>query len=320
MNGTGAGSSFLERGREMGSASGAPGWLRRLGRRVLEGGRIAVVGVLCGLFSPGASRLEASEYRIAEVREADQLLPGGGSQVLARGRALVASWSVRTGPAGLLLLIGAGQRLEFQGQSLTHLEKGGLPGAHTPVRSFLKPGPGGPVSAGARLRAADPVFELDSGTLLAEVGVHPLSLSCSLLEIDARNAVFALTAHPARGALVSVLKGQVKIRFPDKTVAFLNAGKSLRTAGGVPPQLGLLDEQSDSQEHKRGLTRLSMSTPPAPGVLGGEPVAGAIGTGVDAPFDLTRRRRAALLTAPNPDAVGQPEVSPELPAAQIPSN
>ena len=38
----------------------------------------------------------------------------------------------------------------------------------------------------------------------------------------------------------------------------------------------------------------------------------AVGTGGEAPFDLSRRRRAALLTAPSPDQIGLPEVSPEL--------
>ena len=88
--------------------------------------------------------------------------------------------------------------------------------------------------------------------------------------------------------------------------------KSLRIASGIPPRLGLLDESPEGQEPKRGLMRLSSAELPGASGLSAE-APNAVGNGGEAPFDLSRRRRAALLTAPSPDQIGLPEVSPELP-------
>jgi hypothetical protein len=161
------------------------------------------------------------------------------------------------------------------------------------------------------MRASDSVCNLREGTLLAEIGARPFSLSCPQLQVDARSAVFALTTGPTQGALLTVLQGQVKVRTQERTVVFVGPGKSLRIASGLPPRLGLLDESFEGQEHKRGLMRLSGAQSPDATGLAGE-ASNGVGTGGEAPFDLSRRRRAALLTAPSPDQIGLPEVSPEL--------
>jgi hypothetical protein len=137
-----------------------------------------------------------------------------------------------------------------------------------------------------------------------------VSLETAQIRIDARSATFALSTSLASGDLLSVLKGQVKVRNPDKSVIFVNAGKSLRTGIGIYPKLGLLDDQQESLEHKQGLALLS-NNPLANPVPSDTP--GTVGTGAETPFDLQSRRRAALLTAPNEPNIGRPDVSPELP-------
>jgi hypothetical protein len=193
------------------------------------------------------------------------------------------------------------------GRCDTELEADSRPLEGQQVHTFLKP-----LNNGSGGRASDTVFSLREGTLLAEIGERPFSLSCPHLQIDARRAVFAITSTPSLGALLSVLEGQIKVRTADRSVVFVGAGKSLRVASGIPARLGLLDESPEGQEHRRGLIRLTGSEATSPGGLV-EQTPESVGTGGEAPFDISRRRRAALLTAPSPDQIGLPEVSPELP-------
>jgi hypothetical protein len=198
-------------------------------------------------------------------------------------------------------------RMEFLGRCDTELAAVSRPLEARQIHTFLKPAPDG-----SPLRASDSVFTLHEGTLLAEVGEQPISLSCPHLLLDARKVVFAITSVPSQGALLTVLLGQVKVRTTDQSVIFVGAGKCLRIASGTPPRLGLLDETPGGQEHRRGLLRLSVAETSGSGGTALEASA-AVGTGAEAPFDLSRRRRAALLTAPSPEQIGLPEVSPELP-------
>ncbi len=269
------------------------------GRRVR--GLVGACAVLCG------HGVEASSFRVAEASGAQRWVSEREREPLAAGQGAVAPWRAVTGEGGRLLLFGGGIRLEFMGRCDTELAAMSRPLDAPQVHTFLKPGTGG-----GPVRASDSVFNLREGTLLAEIGERPLSLSCPQLQVDARSAVFAITSTPSQGALLTVLAGQVKVRTQDRSVIFVGPGKSLRVASGIPPRLGLLDESPDSQEHKRGLMRLSSAEIPGAASLTQE-TPDAVGTGAEAPFDLSRRRRAALLTAPSPDQIGLPEVSPELP-------
>jgi hypothetical protein len=269
------------------------------GRRV-RGLLVGACAALCGY------GVEASSFRVGEASGAQRWVSEQERGPLAPGQGAAAPWRAVTAEGGRLLLLGSGMRLEFMGRCDTELAAMSRPLDPQQVHTFLKPGP----TAGT-LRASDSVFNLREGTLLAEIGERPLSLSCPHLQLDARSAVFALTSAPAQGALLTVLQGQVKVRTQERTVIFVGAGKSLRIASGTPPRLGLLDETPGGLEHKRGLIRLSSAEAPGGAGLTAE-APEAVGTGGEAPFDLSRRRRAALLTAPSPDQIGLPEVSPEL--------
>lgn len=254
-----------------------------------------------------AHAVEASSFRVGEATGAQRWVSEQEREPLAPGQGAAAPWRAVTAEGGRLLLLGGGMRLEFTGRCDTELAAMSRPLDAQQVHTFLKPGTGA-----TPVRASDSVFNLREGTLLAEIGERPLSLSCPHLQVDVRSAVFALTSGPTQGALLTVLQGQIKVRTQDRTVIFVGPGKSLRVASGLPPRLGLLDESPEGQEHKRGLMRLSSAElPGASGLTADAP--NAVGTGGEAPFDLSRRRRAALLTAPSPEQIGLPEVSPELP-------
>ncbi len=250
---------------------------------------------------------QASPFRVAEAQGAQHWVSEEQREPLAPGQSASAPWRAVTEEGGRLLLFGSGMRMEFLGRCDAELAAMSRPLEARQIHTFLKPGP-----ESGTVRASDSVFTLRQGTLLAEVGEQPLSLSCPHLLLDARKAVFAITSTPEQGALLTVLLGQVKVRTPDRTVIFVGAGKCLRITSGIPPRLGLLDEIAGGQEHRRGLLRLSGAE--IPGATGApQETAAAVGTGAEAPFDLSRRRRAALLTAPSPEQIGLPEVSPELP-------
>jgi hypothetical protein len=249
----------------------------------------------------------AGPFVVAEATDAKRWVSEQQREPLVAGQNAAAPWRAVTGDGGRLLLVGAGMRLEFMGRCDTSLAAASRPLDARQIHTFLKPG-----TQGAVLRASESVFDLKEGTLLAEVGERPLSLSCPHLLADGRNSVFAVTSSPSQGALLSVLRGQVKVRTPDSTVLFVGKGKSLRIASGIPPRLGLIEENPEGQEHRRGLLRLSSAEPA--GAFGtAEATPETVGTGAEAPFDLSRRRRAALLTAPGQEQIGLPEVSPELP-------
>lgn len=270
-----------------------------VGRR-LRGLLAGAYAALCG------HALEAASFRVCEASGAQRWVSEQERNPLEAGQGLAAPWRAVTAEGGRLLLLGSGMRLEFTGRCDTELAAMSRPLDARQVHTFLKPG-----AAVTPVRASDSVFNLRQGTLLAEVGERPLSLSCAQLQADARSAVFALTASPAQGALLTVLAGQVKVRTSERTVIFVGPGKSLRIASGLPPRLGMLEESPEGQEHKRGLMRLS--TTDSSGATGpAAEASNAVGSGGEAPFDLSRRRRAALLTAPSPDQIGLPEVSPEL--------
>lgn len=251
--------------------------------------------------------LQAAPFCVAEATGTRRWLSREVGEPVTPGQNASAPWRVSTEEGGRLLLLGGGMRLEFLGRSAAELSAASRPPEARQIHTFLKPAPEG----GAQ-RASDSVFTLTEGTLLAEVGEQPLSLTCPDALLDARSAVFAMSAVPEQGALLTVLRGQVKVRTSDRSVIFVGAGKCLRLNTGIPPKLGLLDEVPGGQEHRRGLLRLSSAEiPGAAGVA--QETSPAVGTGAEAPFDLSRRRRAALLTAPNPAQIGLPEVSPELP-------
>ncbi len=275
----------------------AAGPCGRLVRSLLAG----VCPVLCG------ERAEASPFKVAEANGAQRWISTGLCEPLAAGQLAVAPWRAVTGEGGRLLLFGDGTRLEFMGRCDAELTAVSHPLDARQVHAALKPGP-----KDTTVRASDSVFTLREGTLLAETGERPLSLSCPHLQLDARSAVFAITSTPLQGALLTVLLGQVKVHTRDQTVIFVGAGKCLRIASGIPPRLGLLDDTPEGMEHRRGLMRLAgTELPGASGISNRTPET--VGTGGEAPFDLSRRRRAALLTAPSPEQIGLPEVSPELP-------
>jgi hypothetical protein len=264
--------------------------------------------MLVGSWLVGVShRVQAAPFRVAEASGTRRWVSEEVREPVTRGQSATAPWRACTEEGGRLLLFGGGMRMEFLGRCDAELSAVSRPPEARQIHTFLKPG----ADAGA-LRASDSVFTLNEGTLLAEVGEQPLSLTCPDLLLDARSAVFAISSAPSQGALLTVLLGQVKVRTPDRSVIFVGAGKCLRIASGVAPKLGLLDEVPGGQEHRRGLLRLSSAE--IPGVTGiAQETSPAVGTGTEAPFDLSRRRRAALLTAPNPAQIGLPEVSPELP-------
>ena len=275
------------------------GVLGGAGRRV-RGLLVGICAALCG------QGVEAGSFRVGEASGAQRWVSEQERRPLEAGQGAAAPWRAVTGEGGRLLLFGSGMRLEFTGRCDTELAAMSRTLDASQVHTFLKPGP-----VETPVRASDSVFNLREGTLLAEIGVRPLSLSCPHLQVDARSAVFALTSGPTQGALLTVLQGQVKVRTLERTVIFVGPGKSLRIASGLPPRLGLLDENFESQEHKRGLIRLSgVQSPDATGLAA--EASNGVGTGGEAPFDLSRRRRAALLTAPSSDQIGLPEVSPEL--------
>jgi hypothetical protein len=271
-----------------------------VGGRQVRGLLVGACAALCG------QGVEASSFRVGEASGAQRWVSEQERGPLAPGQGAAAPWRAVTAEGGHLLLFGGGMRLEFTGRCDTELAAMSRPLDPQQVHTFLKPG-----TTGGTVRASDSVFNLREGTLLAEIGERPLSLSCPHLQVDARSAVFALTSAPLQGALLTVLQGQVKVRTQERTVIFVGAGKSLRIASGLPPRLGLLDESPEGLEHKRGLLRLSSAKTPGAASLPTE-AREAVGTGGEAPFDLSRRRRAALLTAPSPDQIGLPEVSPEL--------
>jgi hypothetical protein len=271
------------------------------------GGRWAGMAVFGACVAVAWNRLEASTFRVAEASGSQRWISQQERELLSPGQVAAAPWRAVTAEGGRLLLFGGGSRLEFMGRCDAELAAVSRPLDAQQVHTFLKPGTGV-----APVRASDSVFTLREGTLLAEIGERPLSLSCPQLQVDARSAVFAITSAPSQGALLSVLLGQVKVRTQEQTVVFVGAGKSLRVASGIPPRLSLLDESPEGQEHRRGLLRLSGAEIPGAASFTQEGPA-AVGTGGEAPFDLSRRRRAALLTAPSPDQIGLPEVSPELP-------
>jgi hypothetical protein len=285
--------------------------MRLNGRRERGGlgfGGLRVRGLLAGMCAALCGHgVEASSFRVGEASGAQRWVSEHEREALAPGQGAAAPWRAVTAEGGRLLLFGGGMRLEFMGRCDTELAAMSRPLDAQQVHTFLKPGTG----AGT-VRASDSVFNLREGTLLAQIGERPLSLSCPHLQVDARSAVFALTSGPTQGALMTVLQGQVKVRTQDRTVIFVGPGKSLRIASGIPPRLGLLDESPEGKEHKRGLMRLSSAELPSASGLSAE-APNAVGNGGEAPFDLSRRRRAALLTAPSPEQIGLPEVSPELP-------
>jgi hypothetical protein len=251
--------------------------------------------------------VQSAPFRVEEASGTRRWVSEEVREPVAPGQSAAAPWRACTEEGGRLLLVGGGMRMEFLGRCDAELSAVSRPPEARHIHTFLKPG-----TEGGVLRASDSVFTLKEGTLLAEVGEQPLSLNCPDLHLDARSAVFAISSVPSQGALLTVLQGQVKVRTPDQSVIFVGAGKCLRLASGVPPKLGLLDEVSGGQEHRRGLLRLSSAeSPRATGVA--QEAAPMVGNGAEAPFDLSRRRRAALLTAPNPAQIGLPEVSPELP-------
>ena len=286
-------------------------WGAEWGDRVNgRGGRGRSILAAVGLVALG-NGAQAAPFQVVEANAAQHWVSEQQREPLVAGQTASAPWRAVTAEGGRLLLVGAGMRLEFTGRCDAALAAASRPLDARQIHTFLKPG-----TEGAALRASDSVFDLREGTLLAEVGERPLSLSCPHLLADGRNSVFAVSSHPQQGALLTVLKGQVKVQTPERTVIFVSKGKSLRVASGIPPQLGLLEENPEGQEHKRGL--LLLSSAENKGVArGSEEVPQAVGGGAETPFDLSRRRRAALLTAPSPEQIGQPEVSPELP--QTPS-
>lgn len=249
----------------------------------------------------------AGPFQVTEAIAAQRWVSEQQSEPLVAGQTAAAPWRALTAEGGRLFLVGAGMRLEFLGRCDTALAAVSRPLDAQQIHTFLKPGKDGVI-----LRASDSVFDLREGTLLAEVGERPLSLSCPHLLADGRNSVFAVTSSPSGGALLTVLKGQIKVRTPDRTVVFVGKGKSLRIASGLPPRLGLIEENPEGLEHRRGLLRLS-SGEGAGALRSADDAPANVGTGAEAPFDLSRRRRAALLTAPGGDQIGLPEVSPELP-------
>jgi hypothetical protein len=251
--------------------------------------------------------VRAASFRVAEASGTKRLVSEQLREPVASGENVTAPWRAVTEEGGRLLLFGGGIRMEFLGRSDAELAAVSRPLEARQIHTFLKPAPERGI-----LRASDSVFTLAEGTLLAEVGEQPLSVSCPHLLLDARSAVFAMSSSPSEGALLTVLQGQVKVRTMDRSVIYVGAGKCLRVASGIPPRLGLLDDVPGGQEHRRGLLRLSsVEIPGATGLA--QETSPAVGTGAEAPFDLSRRRRAALLTAPSPGQIGLPEVSPELP-------
>jgi hypothetical protein len=252
---------------------------------------------------------------VAFAAQAERFKRDGSSVRVETGQSLQGAWQIKTGLAGGLVLVSPSCRLEFQGPSENGFETA-RENEVSPVQTFLKP-----VFSAPPMRAADSILELRQGTLLAEVGMRPVSLNTPDLELDARNVVFAITVAPQQGTLVSILKGQVKIRTEGRKVSFLGAGKSMRAGAGGAIRLTLLDESAESQEHQRGLTRFVQT----PGLTSESATAGAsvapvsedaVGISTETRFDLNQRRRAALLTPPSIPNIGLPEVSPELPVTQ----
>ena len=287
----------LKGGAVLRRGGGAGGWVGGWGGGLLVGAWL--------LWPWNGAR--ASSFRVAEASGAQRLVSEHLRESVASGQSVTAPWRAVTGEGGRLLLFGGGMRMEFLGRCDAELAAVSRPLEARQIHTFLKPGP-----ERGTLRASDSVFTLYEGTLLAEVGERPLSVSCPHLLLDTRSAVFAMSSTPSEGALLTVLLGQVKVRTMDQSVIFVGAGKCLRVASGIPPRVGLLDDMPGGQEHRRGLLRLSSAE--IPGATGAtQETSPVVGTGAEAPFDLSRRRRAALLTAPSPGQIGLPEVSPELP-------
>lgn len=150
--------------------------------------------------------------------------------------------------------------------------------------------------------------------MLIQSGQRPVSIRASGMHIDARNALFAVMTHPEQGQRVSVLKGQVKIKYADKKVTFVPEGKSLQMETENPPLLSALDAHPDSISHRDKLALLASE--PQDRSEEATPASGAVGKGAHISFDLKQRRAASLLTAPNLQNIERPDVSPEQPAPE----
>ncbi len=249
---------------------------------------------------------EADVFKCITALKAEVLSANDIFEPAQNGQLLPDPWSIRTGIDGRLLITTSELRLELPPLSEASLDRSAASDTGVKAGSFLRPAP-----AKTKEDAAPATqLKLNLGTILVHAGPRRISLRAGQTRIEARGALFAVSTGLPSGELVSVLKGQVKVHNADKSITFVAAGKSLRTALGTPPQITSLEDIAETLEHKRGLIALEQNTPPfsATGLNAGE-----VGHGAQTPFDRNERRRDALLTAPNDSNVGRPDVSPELP-------
>jgi len=272
----------------------------------------AVAGAVGGLIVAmhiTAPEARGETFKLVTALQALKVALEGAENPVEAGQSVSDPWRFRTGPNGRLLLASASVRLQLQEQSDAALDEPPVESVDTlPVTSFFKP-------AEERAKTSPltgPVFTLNDGTLLIQSGPKPVSVRVPGLNIDARDALFAVMTHPEHGQRVSVIKGQVKIKQPGKKTTFVPEGKSLHTAPEIQPVVSPIDEHPDSLAHKEQLSQMASGAQEK-----GEkssPAPGGVGQGAQVSFDLKQRRAAALLTAPNPQNTERPDVSPEQPA------
>jgi hypothetical protein len=259
----------------------------------------------------GALEARSETFKLVTALQSLKVAFEGQEKPAEAGQSVDDPWRFKTGPDGRLLLASRSVRLQLQEGSDAALDEPPFQSRDTmPVTSFFK-------SAEERAKTpplTGPVLTLNEGTLLIQSGPRPVSVRASGMHIDARNALFAVMTHSRQDKRVTVLKGQVKVKHPDKKVTIVPQGKSLHTGAANEPALSPLEEHPDSVAHKIQLALLEAELRER-----GEdaaPTPGAVGKGAQVSFDLRQRRAAALLTAPDPDNTDRPDVSPEQPAPE----